>query len=172
MTRSARSWRGRNSRNRPSDCWGSGRRRLAVKRPLAGYRPARRDRGAVAVDRSLRRLRNPRVPIEADVVVGSEVNVGLVADQGFRTGDAFMDAEERIGYVEKFGGLPDQADLAKPFELRRIEPLGGGVNRFPGGAARGISPGSDGGSRGQLVDQPRLCLRREAEQVSSQLQWI
>src|SRR6202011_4955219 len=145
---------------------------LAVKRPLAGYRPACRDRGAVAVDRSLRRLRNPRVPIEADVVVGREVNVGLGADQGFRTGDAFMDAKERIGDVEKFGGLPDQTDLAKPFELRRIEPLGGGVDRFPGGAAWGIPPGSGAESRGQLVHQPRFRLRREAEQVSSQLQWI
>src|ERR1700736_4377631 len=109
---------------------------LAVKRPLAGYRPACRDRGAVAVDRSLRRLRNPRVPVEADVVVGSEVDVGLVADQGFRAGDAFMDAKERIGDVEKLSGLPNQADLAKPFELRRLEPLTGGIDRLPGGTAR------------------------------------
>ena len=80
--------------------------------------------------------RNPRMPVEADVVVRSEVDVGLVADQGFRAGDAFMDAKERIGDVEKLGGLPNQADLAKPFKLRRLEPLGGGIDRLPGGTAR------------------------------------
>src|SRR4029077_4172651 len=125
---------------------------LAVKRSLAGNRTAGRDRGAVAVDCRFRRLRNPRVPVEPDVVVGSEVDVGLVADQGFRAGDAVMDAKERIGDVEKLGGLPNQADLAKPFELRRLEPLGGGIDRLPGGTARGMSRGSSCGSRGQLVD--------------------
>ncbi len=125
---------------------------LAVERSLAGNRTAGRDRGAVAVDCRLRRLRNPRMPIEADVVVGSEVDVGLVADQGFRAGDAFMDAKERIGDVEKLGGLPNQADLAKPFERRRIEPLGGGIDRLPRGAARRMSGGSSCRSRRQLVD--------------------
>ena len=125
---------------------------LAVKRSLAGNRAAGRDCCAVAVDCRLRRLRDARVPVEADVVIGSEVDVGLVADQGFRAGDAFMDAKERIGDVEKLGGLPNQADLAKPFERRRIEPLGGGIDRLPGGAAQRMSGGASCRSRRQLVD--------------------
>src|SRR5467141_251952 len=145
---------------------------LAVKRSLTGNRSAGRDCGAVAVDRRLRRRRNPRMPVEADIVVGSEVDVGLVADQGFRAGDALMDAKVRIGDVEKLRGLPNQADLAKPFELRRIEPLGSGIERLRGGTAWRMIPGSSGGRRGQLVDQPCLGLRREAEQISPQLQRI
>ena len=112
------------------------------------------------------------VAVEADVVVGSEVDIDLVADQGFRAGDAFMDAKERIGDVEKLGGLPYKADLAKPFELRRIEPLGSGIERIRRGTTWRMIPRSSGGSRGQLVDQPCLGLRREAEQVSPELQRI
>ena len=42
---------------------------LAMDRALAGNRTARRDRGAIAVDRRLRRRGNARVAIEPDVIV-------------------------------------------------------------------------------------------------------
>ena len=42
---------------------------LAVYRPLARNRPARRDRGAIAIDRCLGGGRDPRVAVEPDVIV-------------------------------------------------------------------------------------------------------
>ena len=85
---------------------------LAVDRPLAGHRAARRHRGAVAVDRRLRRRGDSRVAVEPEIIVRGEIDVGAVADQRLGAGDPLMHAKERIADAEIIRRLLDHADFA------------------------------------------------------------
>jgi hypothetical protein len=84
----------------------SARSSLAVQRSLAGNRLAGRDRGAVAVDRSLAAAEIRGCPLRP-IVVGSEADVRLSPIR-FRVGDASWTRKERIGDVEKLRGLPNR----------------------------------------------------------------
>ncbi len=95
---------------------------LAVNRPFAGDRAAGRDRGAVAIDRRLRRRGNVRVAVEPGIIVRGEVDVGFAVDHRFGPGDALMHPEKRIGDPEKRRRLADHADFAEPFELGHGKP--------------------------------------------------
>src|SRR5271156_60631 len=97
---------------------------IAVDRPFTGNRPAGRDRGPIPVDRSLRRRRNPRMPVKPDVIVRGKIDVSYVADQGFGTGDSVMHAKIRICDAEKIRSFSDHADLPETRKFRDIEPRG------------------------------------------------
>ena len=137
-----------------------------MNRALAGDRAARRDRGPVAVDRGLRRLGDLRVSVEPDVVVGGEVDVGLISYQGFGACNAFVYPKEWVRNVEKFRSLPDHADFANS-PRNRTDPAAQRprFRLLPDRRARRPRR-SHPRCRGELFDQARLCLRRQAEQVA------
>ena len=118
---------------------------LAMHRPLAGDRAARRDRGAVAVDRRLRRRGDPRVAVEADVIVGGEIDVGAVADHGFGAGDPLMHAKERVGDAEiirrllrscGFRDRPSSSETSSRPASRRCRAVGAGAAPRPAASPR------------------------------------
>ena len=76
---------------------------LAVEHTLAGDDAARRDRGAVLVDRGLGGLRYDGVAVEADVVVGGEVEVFAPVDEDLGAEAIFMAAVEGVGEIEALG---------------------------------------------------------------------
>src|SRR6516162_4567576 len=53
---------------------------LAVKRPFAGDRATRRDRGPITVNRILGCVGDMGMTVEPEVIVGSEVDVSVIAD--------------------------------------------------------------------------------------------
>jgi hypothetical protein len=68
-----------------------------MDRALARDHAARRDGGAVAVDRRFRRLGDTRIAVEREIVIGGEIGDPLATDDRLGAGDAVMDTEERIG---------------------------------------------------------------------------
>ena len=140
---------------------------IAVDRALAGHWAARRDRGAIAVDRRLCSVGDARIAVEPDIIVGREIEVGAVADQRLGAGDALMHAEERIADPEILRGLLDQANFPICLQLRNVEPPCGATVRSRIGrtcSGRGPPRRRDGG---QLLQQARLRVRRQPEQISA-----
>ncbi len=133
---------------------------LAVHRPLARDRAARRDRGAVAVDRRLGRRGDLGMTVEADIVVGGEIDVAAPVDRGFGAGDPLVDAKERVGDAEKIRGLADHSDLFEPVELGHLDP------RSRLGCASIGDRRPLRRRRGQPVEQLGLCLGRQTEEVA------
>ena len=138
---------------------------FAVDRALSRYHAAGRDRGAVAVDRGFRRARDARIAVQADIVVGREIDVGAVADQRLGAGNTLMHAKKRVGDIEVFRRLLDQANFPIGFELGDIEAvrpaiIGGGLT-----PPRQRRPGSTGSHRGQLLQEAHLRLRGQSEEI-------
>src|ERR671924_537975 len=80
---------------------------FAVNGPLTGNRPARRDRSAIAVNRGLGRLGDPRMAVEAEIIIRSEIDIGPAADQGFGPRNPLVYPEEWIGDAEVFRSFAD-----------------------------------------------------------------
>ena len=87
---------------------------------------------------------------------------GRIAFVGSGPGDPLVHAKERIGYAEKLRGFADHANFTKAFELRDIQPPGGGIALIPVGVARRMRR-AHRRRRGKLLDQARFCLRRQAK---------
>src|SRR5271154_1051176 len=143
---------------------------FAMNRAFAGDRTARRDRGAVSIDRRLRCRSNLRMAVESDVVVRGEIDVVLAVDHCLRAGDALMHTEERIGDPEELCSFTDHTDLSKTFELRHRKPRDRVGARWRSTVTRASPPSQWGGPRA-LLQQPRLCLRRQPKQASPRRQW-
>ena len=83
---------------------GQGLLEAEMSGPLAGDDPARRGRRTVLVDGPARRLAHVRVPVEAEIVVGREVDEALAGDARGGARFGLVDAEERIAEADQVGG--------------------------------------------------------------------
>ena len=131
-----------------------GQRRLQrrVHGPLAGGEARGGGGDAVEVDGRLGRRDDAWIAVQAEVVVGGEVEVRAPADHRAGAGDALMRAEERVLQAERRAGLAHHADV--------------------GGAGQGgkVAAGAGVGHRrlrsaplGQPLQQRRAGLGRQAE---------
>ena len=84
---------------------GERRLELAVQRPLAGDDAARRHGRAEAVDRGLGGFRHRGVLIEAQIVVGGEIDVAPTLDRGLRPCTRVVAPVEGIGDAEQVAQL-------------------------------------------------------------------
>ena len=110
---------------------------LAMDRALAGDRAAGGNRGAVAVDRRLRRRGDARIAVQPDVIVGGEIDVGARSPiTVLGAGDALVHAKERIADSEEIGGFLDHPDFPARLQLGDIEPAGVARSFAAGAAAR------------------------------------
>ncbi len=93
--------------------WSGGQRpfELAVDGALAGDQPARRCRGAVAVDGRLGRRIDVGMTGEAQVVVAREIREGFPADHRGRAGEAVVHAKKGIADAELLRPLVQDAQL-------------------------------------------------------------
>ena len=145
---------------------------FAMDRALPRYHAAGRYRGAVTIDCCLRRFRDPRVAVEADVIVGREIDVGAVADQRLSPGDPLMHAKEWIGDVEIFRRLLDQPDFPISLQFGDVEPARPAVMLSGVGPAPQRGTGSDGGHQGQFLQEARFRLRGQSEEIPAGCQWL
>ena len=138
-----------------------GRLQLAVDRPLAGRRPARRDRGAVPHHRHRRRAGDLGVAREAQVVTGRVVDVVPARDHRAVAGDSLVDAEIRqrqpLGpdAVEPLAERPDLGEVLEPVP-RRLD------RRCRARRGRGLVSEAAGLAGGRAAGRARVQVGGEA----------
>ena len=112
----------------------------AMNRPLARHEPACAGGNAVPIDRRMGGRADPGMTIEAEIIVGREIDHAAAVDHGRSAGVAFVNEEERIPQTQRRGGGAQKPLFVVTGQIAEIEP-----DRAVGGPPRlsGVAVGAE-----------------------------